>query len=230
MEAEEPASASSQSKEDGRGVAVLPAVTVSAQRPGSDTEGTGSYTTGTTRAATGLSLSPRETPQSVTVVTRQRMDDQQLNSIKDVLENTTGISSTALDTERVSYYSRGFSIDSFQYDGVPTTYIPGSFLPGEGVLDTAFYDRVEVVRGATGLQGVGDPSASVNLVRKRPLREFSDWFAGGWFSGTTIVECWTYPRRSPPPAMFARGWWVPIRIEIPSSTITSSVGRPSTVW
>lgn len=184
IEAEEPTSASSQSKEDGRGVAVLPAVTVSAQRPGSDTEGTGSYTTGTTRAATGLSLSPRETPQSVTVVTRQRMDDQQLNSIKDVLENTIGISSTTLDTERVSYYSRGFSIDSFQYDGVPTTYIPGSFLPGEGVLDTAFYDRVEVVRGATGLlQGVGDPSASVNLVRKRPLREFSltgSLGAGSW--------------------------------------------------
>ncbi|MDF5860489.1 TonB-dependent receptor plug domain-containing protein [Pseudomonas aeruginosa] len=123
---------SPQSREERSGVTVLPAVTVSAQRPGADTEGTGSYTTGTTKAATGLSLSPRETPQSVTVVTRQRMDDQQLNSVKDVLENTTGISSTTLDTERVSYYSRGFSIDSFQYDGVPTTYIPGSFLPGEG--------------------------------------------------------------------------------------------------
>ncbi|MEX5341964.1 ferric-rhodotorulic acid/ferric-coprogen receptor FhuE [Pseudomonas aeruginosa] len=183
---------SPQSREERSGVTVLPAVTVSAQRPGADTEGTGSYTTGTTKAATGLSLSPRETPQSVTVVTRQRMDDQQLNSVKDVLENTTGISSTTLDTERVSYYSRGFSIDSFQYDGVPTTYIPGSFLPGEGVLDTAFYDRVEVVRGATGLlQGVGDPSASVNLVRRRPLREFSltgSLGAGSWDNYRGVLD------------------------------------------
>lgn len=151
----------------------LSEITVTGEASRLATEGTGSYTTQETSAATGLRLSPRQTPQSVTVITRQRMDDQQLNSIRDVLENTTGVSSTVLDSERVNYYSRGFSIDNFLYDGVPTTS-GGTFGPGEGVLDTAFYDRVEVVRGATGLlQGVGEPSASINLVRKRPLREFS---------------------------------------------------------
>lgn len=169
--------------EDGKGIVALPAITVTGQSDLLTTENTGSYTTHRTKAATGLSLSPRETPQSVTVITRQRMDDQQLNSVRDVLENTTGISSTVLDSERVSYYSRGFSIDNFLYDGVPTT-AGGAFGPGEGMLDTAFYDRVEVVRGATGLlQGVGEPSASINLVRKRPLREFSATAAlglGSW--------------------------------------------------
>lgn len=151
----------------------LPSITVTGQSTSLSTEGTGEYTIKRTTAGTGLSLAPRETPQSVTVITRQRMDDQKLNSIRDVLENTTGVSSTMLDSERVNYYSRGFSIDSFMYDGVPTTP-GGDFGPGEGVLDTSFYDRIEVVRGAAGLQqGVGDPSASVNLVRKRPLREFS---------------------------------------------------------
>lgn len=163
--------------QDVKGVAAnpvtLPEITVTGEASRLATEGTGSYTTQATSAATGLRLSPRETPQSVTVITRQRMDDQQLNSIRDVLENTTGVSSTVLDSERVNYYSRGFSIDNFLYDGVPTTS-GGAFGPGEGVLDTAFYDRVEDVRGATGLlQGVGEPSASINLVRKRPLREFS---------------------------------------------------------
>ena len=38
------------------------------------TEGTGSYTTGATATATRLPLTLRETPQSVTVVTRQKMD------------------------------------------------------------------------------------------------------------------------------------------------------------
>ncbi|MCL6413840.1 TonB-dependent siderophore receptor, partial [Pantoea agglomerans] len=40
------------------------------------TEGTQSYTTRSMNTATQLNLSPRETPQSVSVVTRQRMDDQ----------------------------------------------------------------------------------------------------------------------------------------------------------
>jgi outer membrane receptor for ferric coprogen and ferric-rhodotorulic acid len=43
---------------------------------GSMTEDTGSYTTRSMSAATRLNLSPRETPQSVSVVTRQRMNDQ----------------------------------------------------------------------------------------------------------------------------------------------------------
>lgn len=167
----------------------LPAITVTGRMNAAATEGTGSYTTGKTAAATRLPLSLRETPQSVTVVTRQRMDDQQLNSVKDVLENTTGISSNTNDTERVSFYSRGFRIDSFQYDGIPTAYFEGT-----SFLDTAFYDRIEIVRGAAGLlTGAGNPSASVNLVRKRPTREFSasaSVSAGSWdnYRGTADIS------------------------------------------
>ena len=146
---------------------------------GDTTEQTASYTTGETRAATGLTLSPQETPQSVSVVTRQRMDDQQLTSVQSALEATTGITSRTLDSERVDFYSRGFSIDSFQFDGVPT-----SFVDGASFLDTAFYDRIEVVRGATGLlTGAGNPGASVNLVRKRPSEVFqahTALSAGSW--------------------------------------------------
>ena len=39
--------------------------------------------------------------------------------------------------------------------------------------DTILYDRIEVVRGATGLMGgTGDPSATINMIRKRPTKEF----------------------------------------------------------
>lgn len=142
------------------------------------TEDSGSYTTSQTAAATRLPLSIRETPQSVTVVPRQRLNDQNLNSIKEVLDNTTGISPYVLDY-RSSYYARGFKIDSFQYDGIPTT-----FMNGTDYLDTAFYDRVEVVRGSTGLlTGAGNPSASINLVRKRPTSDFKgevSLSAGTW--------------------------------------------------
>ena len=50
----------------------LEAVTVTAESAGASpvTEGTGSYTTEATRTATRLTLAPRETPQSVSVITR----------------------------------------------------------------------------------------------------------------------------------------------------------------
>ena len=73
------------------GVATLPTMTISGKAPGSTTEGTGLYTTYSTSSATRLNLSQRETPQAVTVMTRQRMDDQRLQSITDVLEEPPGI-------------------------------------------------------------------------------------------------------------------------------------------
>ena len=48
------------------------------QQLGGTTEGSHSYTTGQTSTATKLPLSLRETPQSVTVITRQQMSDQGL--------------------------------------------------------------------------------------------------------------------------------------------------------
>ncbi|SDT35489.1 outer-membrane receptor for ferric coprogen and ferric-rhodotorulic acid [Pseudomonas asplenii] len=162
----------------------LPAISVTGRGDAAVTEGTGSYTTDETSAATHLPLSLQETPQSVTVVTRQRMDDQQLNSVQSVLENTTGIASYQSDSERTSFYSRGFLINNVQYDGIPT--VVGDIVNGSGIssLDTAFYDRVEVVRGGSGLlTGTGNPSAAINLVRKRPTPEFSasaSLGAGSW--------------------------------------------------
>ena len=139
----------------------LPEIKVSAAAERSVvTEGTGAYTTPATAAATGLTLSPRDTPQSVSVVTRQQIDDQSLVSLSDVLMQVTGS-----DSDRNDFYSRGFYIDNLQYDGVPTS-IGLSFF-GESGNDSIIYDRIEVVRGATGLlTGAGEPSASINLVRK----------------------------------------------------------------
>ncbi|MGL4755676.1 MAG: TonB-dependent receptor plug domain-containing protein, partial [Aeromonadaceae bacterium] len=69
----------------------LPTVNVSAQQEQETTEGSGSYTAETSRTATKLALTPRETPQSVTVVTRQKMDDFNQTSINDVLNGTVGV-------------------------------------------------------------------------------------------------------------------------------------------
>lgn len=134
----------------------------------STTEGTGSYTTGKMNTATKLPMSIRETPQQVTVITRQRMDDQGLRDINDVVTATTGLVVQKYGSERVSYKSRGFTVDNLMYDGLPTDISTYTQDVVTGA-DSAIFDRVEVVRGATGLmQGAGNPAAAINMVRKKP--------------------------------------------------------------
>jgi outer membrane receptor for ferric coprogen and ferric-rhodotorulic acid len=163
----------------------LGATTISGQGLGNSltTEGTGSYTTGATSSSTKLPLSIRETPQTVTVVTRQDMDDQGAQSIGDVLRNAPGISTQAYDSDRMEYSARGYAITNFQYDGVNSMY-DGVFDEGATKVDMALYDRVDIVKGATGLlSGSGEPSATVNLIRKKPTREFKASItgsAGSW--------------------------------------------------
>ncbi|WP_109512717.1 TonB-dependent siderophore receptor [Pseudomonas ovata] len=151
---------------------------------GTITEGSGSYTPGTIATATRLVLSPRETPQSITVVTRQHMDDFGLNSVDDVMRHTPGITVSAFDTERSNYYARGFSINNFQYDGIPSTARNVAYSAGNTLSDMAIYDRVEVLKGATGLlTGAGSLGATINLVRKKPTADFqghASLGAGSW--------------------------------------------------
>ena len=63
-------------------------------------------------------------------------------------------------------------MDTFQFDGVVKP-LNSLYQFGEGNLDPAIYDHVEIIRGATGLMsGTGNPGGSVNFIRKRPTREF----------------------------------------------------------
>ncbi|MDA5341863.1 ferric-rhodotorulic acid/ferric-coprogen receptor FhuE [Stenotrophomonas maltophilia] len=124
------------------------------------------YSVRRTSAGTRFDLAPREIPQSISIISHQRIEDQKLDDIIDVLANTTGVTSTQSDSERTEFYARGFYIDAYQFDGLPTQMVQ-NWSYGDSGLDLALYDRVEVVRGATGLlSGAGNPSASVNLIRK----------------------------------------------------------------
>lgn len=136
---------------------------------------TGSYTTNDAlSSATGLGLTIQETPQSVTVMTAQRLEDQGVRTLSDVINNAAGVSAKGFDTTRNGFSARGFAIDNYQIDGVPLQWDAG-YSAGESELDVGLYERVEIVRGATGLlSGAGNPSASINLVRKHAdSREFT---------------------------------------------------------
>ncbi len=136
--------------------------------------GQGSYTAPQTSASTGLPLSLRETPQTVTVMTRQVMDDQQINTLDDVLNTTPGVTSYANDNAgRTTYRARGFDITNYKIDGMQID-ASTSFGGVGSSMNMDLYDNVQIVRGANGLLGgTGDPSATIYLQRKAPQKEFS---------------------------------------------------------
>ena len=143
------------------------------------TENTGSLTSRKASVFKGVE-SLKDIPQPVTVLTRQYLDDRALPDLHEVLQNTPGVAVDYVDSERVTYFSRGHQIDSLQIDGLSINHSGSSFIQP----DAAVLDRVEVLRGASGmLRGAGQPSATVNMVRKRPTRELQTSAAlgiGSW--------------------------------------------------
>jgi outer membrane receptor for ferric coprogen and ferric-rhodotorulic acid len=144
------------------------------------TEGSGSYASGYATVGSKFEGSVRRVPQSVSVITQQRMQDQNLTTLDQALAQTTGVTVQPNATIDPNFYSRGFQLDTFQFDGVPQTYT-NNF---QARPDLAMYERVEVLRGASGLfNGAGQPGGVVNLVRKRPVSETQFSFtgnAGSW--------------------------------------------------
>ena len=148
----------------------LGATSISGKSLGTTTDGTGSYTTGAvTLGKTAQSL--RETPQSVSVITRQQLDDRNLTSLEQVLDSAPGITLQTRNFGDHQYNARGFELgaDAYLVDGMPgVIHSPTGWMTP----DTAVYDRVEILRGAAGLLvGNGNPSGAINLVRKRPTAE-----------------------------------------------------------
>lgn len=161
----------------------LPTIQVKAtQNEISDSESTKAYTIKNSSSATKLNIEAKETPQTINVVTRQQIEDFGLTSTRDILNNTPGVTVNALETERAVYMARGFEISNILIDGVgfPLT----NWNTTDTNPDSYFYDRIEVVKGANALTNAfGDPSATINYVRKRPTKEFqasSSLSYGSW--------------------------------------------------
>lgn len=115
-------------------------------------------------------LKPRELPQSASVIDHERLEQQNLFSLDEVMQQATGVTVQPFQLLTTAYYVRGFKVDSFELDGVPALLGNTASSPQ----DMAIYERVEILRGSNGLlHGTGNPAATVNLVRKRPQREFA---------------------------------------------------------
>ncbi|PHV33462.1 TonB-dependent siderophore receptor [Janthinobacterium sp. BJB312] len=146
----------------------MPSITIVGQaEQGATTEGSGSYTARKITIGKG-EQAMKDIPQSVSVLTRQRLDDQGITDLREAVNNVTGVVGVHGVGPGVVITARGFQIDQWQYDGVPidrNTYALGNW----GQENMVIYDRLEVLRGAAGmLVGTGSPGGSVSLVRKRP--------------------------------------------------------------
>jgi len=167
--------------------AQLATITLTAQDKTAVTENTGSYTTSSTNTATKLNLSLHETPQTVKVYTREYLDDRNIESFQDLMSNITGVSTIRTD-ERQRSFARGFEIDYYLVDGMPSNLTLGAGDP-----DLSIYDRVEVVKGASGLMtGAGSPAMALNLIRKRAnAKEFTgkvEASVGSWDSYSSSAD------------------------------------------
>ncbi|MFT4198834.1 MAG: TonB-dependent siderophore receptor [Pseudoxanthomonas sp.] len=137
--------------------------------------------------ATNLDLAIKDTPQSISVVTQEQMQEFGVDDVNDALRLTTGINVEEWETNRTNYTARGFEIENTQIDGVG---MPNDWGIVTGALDSYGYDKIEVIRGANGLlTGVGNASGTINYVRKRPTNEEQGEVSisyGSW--GTKRIE------------------------------------------
>ncbi len=151
------------------GTTTLTAVKVKVTRDGAS-EKTRAYTVKRSSSATKLNMALIETPQTVAVVTAQQIADFGLTNQRAVLAATPGVVVQNQETERTSYSSRGSEISTFQIDGMGMPFEGYNYQTGD--IDTAVYDRIEVIKGANGLTAsLGEPGATVNFIRKRPTKD-----------------------------------------------------------
>ena len=156
----------------GDGVEQVDLPTVQVKGIGKQT--TTNYTIPASSAATGIRLTQRETPQSLSVVTEKQMDDQGLDTLQDVLKQTPGVFHSKMGNNvsgHSQFISRSQAIDSISVDGAPKFLYDGKAIRrGTNNLDSALYEQVVVVRGASGLSngGMGEPGGTVALERKKP--------------------------------------------------------------
>jgi len=106
----------------------------------------------------------RDIPQSVTVVTEKLMDDRHLDTVKEALKSTAGVTFLAAEGGEEDIRLRGFAV---QQTG--DLYVDGMRDPAIYDRDTFNLDRLEVLRGsASMLFGRGSTGGVVNQVTKQP--------------------------------------------------------------
>jgi len=113
--------------------------------------------------ASKFDASLREMPQSVTLISQERIEQQALQTLDDLMLQATGVTREQLWLNN-NYYSRGLQIKNIRYDDGATSVIADR----DNNADVAQFEQVSILRGADGLFGAGDAGGVINLRSKRP--------------------------------------------------------------
>ncbi len=115
-----------------------------------------------TRTATPL----REIPQTVAILSQQRIRDQNLFTLTDALNQMTGVTVVRNDTLNSGFSIRGFGLGQYHVDGGGPINLT---FDNHALPDLSEYSHIEALRGADALfGGAGEPGGTINLVRKQP--------------------------------------------------------------
>ncbi|HDM8053219.1 TonB-dependent siderophore receptor [Vibrio harveyi] len=122
--------------------------------------------------ATKTSLEPEETPQAITIITKDEMDLRGVSTVSEALRYSSGVNTelrggavTRLDLFNI----RGFINYTNFYDGLPLLFNGWNLQPQ---IDAAAVEQVEVFKGPTSvLYGNIPPGGMVNIIAKTPQSE-----------------------------------------------------------
>ena len=135
-----------------------------------------SYTSSAVTVGTKIPAALQDVPQSVSILTHSQIKDRDTDTLDQLARQTPGLRVLSNDDGRSSIYARGYEYSEYSVDGLsaPMASIYGS-LP-----NLFAFDRVELMRGPSGLfDSSGEMGGIVNLVRKRPTRDFQAHIGAG---------------------------------------------------
>ncbi|WP_136483114.1 TonB-dependent siderophore receptor [Vibrio sp. H11] len=120
--------------------------------------------------ATKTTLAPQETPQGISVIEGEQLQQRAVTSLGQavryapgVVTETKGGSVTLLD----NFYIRGFESNQSYYDGMLVQYLKGWNLQPQ--IDPIAMQQVEIFKGPTSvLYGAMPPGGMVNVIAKKP--------------------------------------------------------------
>jgi len=144
------------------------------------------YISDYSRAATKSDVAFREVPQSISVVTRDNMDDRAVQSVSEAMLYSTNVNAQRYGADvRSDYFTvRGFPADLY-LDGLRIPQIANQSGAYSGfVIEPYSLERVEILRGpSSALFGQSNVGGIVNMVRKEPQLEAAHeiYLRGGSF-------------------------------------------------
>ncbi len=154
---------------------ILPSTDIRGFTLGNALGSTDGYNATHSQIATKTSTALLETSQSVSVVTRQQMDDQGAQTVAQTMRYTPGVLTNPYGaTHRYDYVAmRGFndgSVDNIYIDGLKSMGDSGTYSTMQ--IDPYFLERVDILKGPSSvLYGRSSPGGLVALTTKKPLYE-----------------------------------------------------------